>query len=514
MYPLFVFFVYADDIRGSEINSRLGWFFLLIALSYVIRNKTLFGVLLAPFFIAGIVDLFYTSTFQNLFEANLVRVLTDTDSSESYEFLSVYINWLNLTIITLYFIVFVYLIRVLRLLPPVKLKEKIVIVLGSIMFVVAVQQIMFHERFKDVLPGSFGQITDGLNKYFVVKREMENRPILLSEYTENVSLQKSESPQTYIVVIGESAVRDHHSLYGYPRQTNPMLEKLKDELVLFDDVISPYAVTYLSLSHILTQMNLENGMKFTDSLSLVGLAGKAGFKTWWLSNQPPYEGTTLSLSLVADEVKYVIDSGKTDSDLLPEIKKALVDEAKHKVIFVHLRGSHMTYEKRYPADYDYFVDSSGIKIYTDKPTEKQIKVVNAYDNSIRYSDAVVSEIIDNLKKEEKVAGLVYFSDHGEEVYDYKDFIGHELKRVTPEMFEIPFFVWKSKSYSNNFPVKVESMITNKSKPILADDFFHFGLCFMGIKTSLYQPKLSSCDNRFAPKTRKVAGYTYEDGQLK
>ena len=513
MYPLFVFFVYADDVRGSEINSRLGWFFLLIALSYIVRNKFLFGLVLIPFFIAGIVDLFYTSTFHHLFEASLVRVLTDTDTSETIEFLSVYINWLNLIVITFYIVGFIYLIKSLRLLPPEKLKEKIVLVIGSLMFVVAIQQIMFHERFKDVLPGAFGQITDGLNKYFAVKKEMENRPILLSDFSEDVSLENSEKSQVYLVVIGESAVRGHHSLFGYQRQTNPLLEKIDNELILFDDVISPYAVTYLSLSHVLTQMNLNNQMNFTDSLSLVGLSSKAGFKTWWLSNQPQYEGTTLSLSLVADEVRYVINSGVTDSSLLPEIKKALADEAKHKVIFVHLRGSHMTYEKRYPQSRSHFVDASGIKIYTDKPTQKQIDVVNAYDNSIRYTDEVLRQIIDDLKKEKKISGLVYFSDHGEEVYDHKDFIGHELKRVSPEMFEIPFLVWTNDSYKEAFPSKHQSMVANRSKSILADDFFHFGLCFMGINSSLYNKELSFCDSDFVPKERKLAGYTYQDGEL-
>lgn len=513
MYPLFVFFVYADQVRGSEINARLGWFFLLIALSYVIRNKVLFGIILIPFFVAGVVDLFYTSTFQHLFEASLVRVLTDTNSGETYEFLSVYINWLNIAIVTLYLAGFVYLMKELRLLPPVRLKEKLVMVLGAILFMVAVQQIMFHERFKDVLPGAFGQITDGLNKYFTVKAEMAKRPVLLAEYSEKVSLERPEQAQVYIVVVGESAVRGHHSLYGYQRQTNPVLEKLKSELVLFDDVISPYAVTYLSLGHILTQMNLDNGKHFTESLSIVGLASKAGYKTWWISNQPKYEGTTLSLSLVADEVDYGASSGKTDSHLLPAIKKALADSAQHKVIFVHLRGSHMTYEKRYPQEYNHFVDSKGVEIYTDIPTDKQVQVVNAYDNSIRYSDSVIGGIINNLKQNDVVSGLVYFSDHGEEVYDYKDFIGHELKRVSPKMFEIPFFVWTNEAYKKSYPEKIKNMSENKSKPVLADDFFHFGLCFMGIDATLSQEVVSPCDSGFISKSREVAGYTYENGAL-
>jgi heptose-I-phosphate ethanolaminephosphotransferase len=523
MYPLLVFVVLAEEFRESELTARLGWLILLIGVSYVFRSRLFFVSLLIPFALSGVVDLFYTTTFNQQFESHLVRVLTDTDSQESLEFISVYFSWTNLAIVLVYLLGLVYLGRQLELFRPMGWRAKITVFLGGLMLLVATQQLLFHERFKDVLPGALGQMADGLQKYFAVQHELAQRPKLLAAFDEPVGLEKAETAQTYVVVIGESAARGHHGLYGYGRDTNPQLGAIRDELIVLDDVIAPFAVTYLSLSHTLTEKSLQNDKPFAESLSLVGLAKKAGFKTWWISNQPRYEGTTLSLSLVADEVRYVTDDGKTDSHLLPAVGDALADAARHKVIFVHLRGSHMTYDKRYPPEFDYFKDAQGVAIYTEQPSAQQVAVVNAYDNSIRYTDFVVRGIIDRLKQSvgsqkaggasPAAAGLVYFADHGEEVYDYKDFIGHELKRVSAPMFEIPFVVWTNEGYQQVFADKVERLRQQRTQAFLNDDFFDFGLCFMGIQTSLAKAASSPCEAGYQPKPRVVAGKRYENGQL-
>ncbi|WP_040727887.1 phosphoethanolamine transferase [Thiomicrorhabdus sp. Kp2] len=512
MFPLIAFLLMAEEFHESEITARMGWLILLIAFSYLVRIRFLYLLVLLPFVLSGVVDLFYTSTFNQQFEASLVRVLTDTDSQETQEFLSVYLGPFNLSILALYFAGLFYLGRELKFFRPQSFKTKLLVVGGVLMLIVAVQQIWFHDRYKDVLPGAFGQMTDGVKKYYQVQNEMKKRPELLANYQLPV-LKEEAKPQTYIVVIGESAARKHHGLFGYQRNTNPLLESIKKDLILFNDVVSPFAVTYLSLSHTLTEKNLNNKTEFADSLSIVGLSKKAGFKTWWISNQPKYEGTTLSLSLVADHAEYVSGSGGYDEVVLPAVERALKDKSSHKVIFVHLRGSHMTYNKRYPQTYQVFDNKKGIEIYSKEPSKKQIEVVNAYDNSIVYTDKILFELIQSLETKDSISGLVYFADHGEEVYDYKDFIGHELKRITPVMFEVPFIVWVNDLYKNRFQEKVTAMKSQHKMPFLNDDFFDFGLCFMGIDADISKQSSSPCEPNFTPKKRVVAGQLYQDGKL-
>lgn len=516
IFPLISFLILTDDFRESEYSARVGWLILLTSFAYVFRRKWLYLLLLIPFFISGLVDLFYTSTFQQQFESPLFRVLADTDFHEASEFLNNYLGAFNASIILLYVLGFIYLGTKTKMFRVETFKSKLLISAGLLMLIVAVQQTLFYERFKDVIPGAIGQSIDGYAKYLKLQDEMSMRPQLLANFNGKLSLQ-SDKPQTYVVVIGESAVRKHHSLFGYQRQTNPLLEKIRDDLILFDDVLSPFAITYLSLSHTLSQQRVGQAKPFTESLSSVGVAKKAGFKTWWISTQASYEGTTLSLSLVADESVYLTDKEKLDAAVIDKIKVALADESKHKVIFVHIRGSHMTYSKRYPESFDYFKDDQGIDIYTQSPSKKQIEITNAYDNSIRFTDSILYQIIDlldnNSKARSAMAGLVYFSDHGEEVYDYKDFIGHELKRTTPVMFEIPFLVWANTYYKDVFNDKYLSMKQNKGLPFLNDDFFDFGLCFMGIESELANEASSPCENKYLPKQRIVGGKRYINGKL-
>ncbi len=514
LFPLVAFLLMVDDYRESEVSARIGWLLLLVAFSYVVRIKWFYLLILLPFVISGIIDLFYSSTFSQQFEAPLFRVLTDTDVQESTEFLSNYLSPFNVGILLIYIAGFIYLGSKAALFAPESFKSKLLVSVGVLMMVVAVQQIWFYERFKDVLPGALGQVVDGYKKYQTLQEESLKRPELLAKYDVPV-LKRSDEPQTYIVVIGESASRKHHSLFGYQRKTNPELEAIKNELILFNDVVSPYAVTYLSLSYTLTQKRINNDLEFTQALSSVGLAKKAGFKTWWISTQPKFEGTTFSLSTVADETVYLNDGSLKDAAVFAEVEKALQDKSKHKVIFVHIRGSHMTYEKRYPQNFERFKTQDGLKLYTDSPTGEQVDVSNAYDNSILYTDYVVAEIIDLIKQYSAttITGLTYFADHGEEVYDYKDFIGHELKRVTPVMFEIPFVVWTNKAYQQSFSEQYNAMLDQHNVPFLNDDFFDFGLCFMGIETGLAKEARSPCEINYQPKERWVAGRHYKDGRF-
>jgi heptose-I-phosphate ethanolaminephosphotransferase len=340
--------------------------------------------------------------------------------------------------------------------------------IGVTMLIIAAQQLAYHERYRDVLPGTMGQLADGWSKYLQLQSELANRPKKLKEWEGSVVKESFSKPQTYVVVIGESATRGHHSIYGYQRETNPELEKLKNELIIFDKMKSSYAVTYLALAETLTNSSRQRPIPFTETVDVVGLSKLAGFDTWWLSTQPKNEGTTLSASSFADHRRY--KSG-LDEVLLPEFDKALASEQKDKVIFVHIRGSHLSYHKRYPENFNHFTKRKNIRIYTRDPTQQQIDVVNAYDNSIRYTDWFLKQLIEKLKGLDGINALVYFSDHGEEVYDYEDFVGHELKRTTPVMFEVPFFIWTNQEYQHKKTNAYNQLRSFSNKMGKTDQFF-------------------------------------------
>jgi heptose-I-phosphate ethanolaminephosphotransferase len=162
----------------------------------------------------------------------------------------------------------------------------------------------------------------------------------------------STKPQTYVIVVGESLNRNHMSLYGYDRETTPNLNRLSSEFIKFDNVVSAFAQPRPSLSVSLTEADTVNGLTEAKAISLLGAMKKAGFKTWWISNQQPLRKPTTAMAALADVEHFIshdfhgVEVNRYDGYLLPSVKAAIADKAPHKVIFVHLMGSHLQYTNR------------------------------------------------------------------------------------------------------------------------------------------------------------------------
>lgn len=261
-------------------------------------------------------------------------------------------------------------------------------------------------------------------------------------------------PRTYVFIVGESANRNHLSLYGYKRNTTPKLEAMRDELAVFEDVISPDTHTIPSLRKVLLFSELQKGDTILTSPSVLTLLNSAGFTTYWISNQAVnVEGAT-GVRLFAEDAKQVSflnmarDEGRSvsyDSVLLPELEKILGSSVERKAIFIHLMGSHLTYALRYPPEFGVFSSTDDIPT---KPwrTESEKQYVNTYDNSIRYTDHIVSSVINAVKRKGGDAFVVYFSDHGQEVYDTRPVRGQIANDPSKHMLDIPFLCWFSPEY--------------------------------------------------------------------
>lgn len=263
-------------------------------------------------------------------------------------------------------------------------------------------------------------------------------------------------PRTYVFIIGESANRNHLSLYGYKRKTTPKLEAMRDELVVFDDVISPDTHTIPSLRKVLLFSELQKGGNVLASPSVLTLLNNAGFATYWISNQAVnVEGAT-GVRLFAEDAGQVSflnmarDEGRSvsyDAVLLPELQKILDNVEPCKAIFIHLMGSHLTYALRYPPEFGVFSSTEDIPTMPWR-SESEKHYVNTYDNSIRYTDYIVSSIISAVKQKGGDAFVVYFSDHGQEVYDTRPVRGQIANDPSKHMLDIPFLCWFSPEYQS------------------------------------------------------------------
>jgi len=257
---------------------------------------------------------------------------------------------------------------------------------------------------------------------------------------------KINNKQVYVLVIGESATKTHMGLYNYYRQTTPLLKKLEDNLVVYNNVITPHTHTITALEKVLTVANYENPKKQFDG-SVIQLFNRAGFKTYWISNQRPagfYDTFVTALSKSSDKRFFINTAHNSyqtpfDEQLFIPLQKCLDETADKKLIIVHLLGSHADYSQRFPKSYQKFITIP----QTQFKNTAAYSTINQYDNSILYTDYIVSEVIDKIKKQNCNSFVMYLSDHGEDVYQTTNTAYHTETKGTKPMYQIPFILWQS-----------------------------------------------------------------------
>ena len=332
------------------------------------------------------------------------------------------------------------------------------------------------------------------------------RKDLAQETNPNLSViaNKTDS-QVGVVIIGEATSRWHMQLYGYNRETNPLLMEIKDELLVFNDVIAPNVMTIRSLEKALT-LKCYEGFDVENNFSVVQLANQSDFETFWISNQEPV-GYTESIPTIigsAAKTKEFIatdDYSHTiyDENLLPRINSALKSKEGRKIIFVHLIGTHRVYSKRYPDEYSHF---KGVNERTKYKTEYSKDKVNEYDNAIRYNDYVVREIIEQVRSMNENSFVVYFSDHGDDVFDTQDFVGHHGNKASKPMHDIPFLAWFSESYKLKNP-RFDSIFNNLDKPHALEDFIYGFSDLIDVDYKAYDSSRSIFNKDYKIKTRWI-----------
>lgn len=240
------------------------------------------------------------------------------------------------------------------------------------------------------------------------------------------------------------------SLYGYPLKTTPSLDSLGGEIFRYKDVISSSSSTFVSINNMFSFANNDTslGLSWYKKGNLPDIMKVAGYKTYWISNQtaPFLSDDICDVVVYRDkEVAEELKDELYDEQILFLLKDSISRSDSIRFVVVHLWGSHFTYKKRYPSEYSVFSAKNEIK----GKTEEQKQCIAEYDNSVLYNDYIVSSIIRFFQEEESL--IIYVSDHGEEVYDFRNFAGRYPDKVTRYMLEIPMLVYVSDSLKNHYP---------------------------------------------------------------
>ncbi|HEX9825498.1 MAG TPA: sulfatase-like hydrolase/transferase [Flavobacteriaceae bacterium] len=425
---------------------------LLISPLYVFYNSkwnAVYIILAFLFFcICTYFETAYYYLFNTYFSPSAVFVVLDSSLNEASEFIGFYMD-VPLMVFTLVFwmVSLVLLFKVKSLLPlSLQRSRKNTIKIG-----VTVLAIVVFLKISTLIVFNLPYLLVKSNvEYYQESKKIGDYESNKAGNFHNVMRPKSEEEELYVIIIGESTNRSHFGLYGYYRQTTPELNKLKDELLIYNDVISPHAYSIGALTKILTLANYESPENITKG-SIIQLINSAGFDTYWLSNQRPigpYESLITKISLSSKHHKFLTTTiaGKSkvlDGELFNEFNKTLKDiKRKKNVIFLHMMGTHHQYENRYPKAFNKFKDEP-ISNFNSKESHKKI---NSYDNAILYNDFLIAEAIKKVKTLNIKSFVLFFSDHGEEMFNDLDMAGHNEDIYSKNMLDIPFILWESTKY--------------------------------------------------------------------
>jgi len=404
----------------------------------------------------------YFFIYQQEFSQSVIFIMFESNVSEAGEYMTQYFAWWMVPAFLAHTAVGYFLWTRLRpvYLPRAKaLVAATAILVGVIGYPLVKQTVRtgsFAEGFEKfetrIEPAVPWQMAVAYHRYLDTLANMQQMLHSASNVAplHNFKDAAAHQPATLVLVIGESTNRQRMSLYGYPRSTTPELDKLKDQLTVFDNVITPRPYTIEALQQVLTFADEENPELYLSTPSLVAMMKQAGYKTFWITNQQTMTKRNTMLTTFseqADEQVYLNNNrnqnaAQYDGDVIEPFNKALADAAPRKLIVVHLLGTHMSYQYRYPSTFDKFKDRNGVPAGV---RDDQLPTYNSYDNAVLYNDFVVSSLIKDYAKSDPNGFLVYLSDHGEDVFDSPGHgtLGRNENKPTAPMYTIPFIAWAS-----------------------------------------------------------------------
>lgn len=351
-----------------------------------------------------------------------VEVILESPRSETIEYLQSFLwpsDWVLLFLSVLYLVVLGYMLRARHKLTSAARSAV------ALLLVVCIA-LLFHFRSRisaDDWPQY--QLANAAHEARLRLELLADRGFFLAQHP----LPPADCTRRYekiVIVIGESAVTDHMSAFGYHRKTTPFADRSSPYAFA---TLSPANLTRVSLAMMLTSAGPGDFGKFYESPSLVGQLRACGYETLWISNQGRVGRQDSIVTSVANEADRQVflnelsyKDVKKDGLVIAELDRLEAFQATGQATFIHLIGSHIRYDLRYPRGF-------GFPRVRDR--------VDAYDNSILYTDFVLSQLYERFRSRGLL--FVYVSDHGEVVSN--GLHGHAFTPGYQEEFRAPLLIW-------------------------------------------------------------------------
>lgn len=400
----------------------------------------------------------------------------------------------------------------------IQLKSKMLHITGSFVVVLALLFVFYIDyaaifRENRDLKGMISPqnvIASSLS-YYHKKAPKQNLPLVI--YGEDAyqikKVTQTAQPKLMVLVIGETARAESFALNGYARATNPQLSKQK--IINFTQVSSCGTATAVSLPCMFSGMTRQN---YDEALAshregLLDLAQRAGYKVTWIENNSGCKGVCNRVEIyqIPEEIKRKwCNSEECYDEILVESLKAYIlqlpkNDQTPRLVVLHQMGSHgPAYYKRSTAQYQPFqptCESNAIQGCSAQ------QLLNSYDNSIVYTDHVLSQIIDVLKPiQHYQTGFWYLSDHGESTGEHGLYLHGAPYAIAPtQQTHIPMMMWFSDQWKAQAAQQVICLTQQQQKVLSQDNLFPTLLDLLDIQSQVINKNNDLLQTCATPQTR-------------
>lgn len=297
--------------------------------------------------------------------------------------------------------------------------------------------------------------------------------------------------EIYLFIIGETARGENWQLGGYGRNNNPRLSH-EGNSVFFPRAITESNTTHKSVPMIMSFASAENFDSINHYKSIITAMKEAGFHTGFFSNQAPNNSFTELFGNEADNVRYTDFSTANhpyDSSLLPMLRQALADTTHaKKFIVLHTYGSHFLYRDRYPREFAKFLPDDAI----DANAGHRNDLINAYDNTILYTDSFLADAIGLLRATGCKSALLYSADHGEDIFDdQRERFLHASPNPTYHQLHVGMLIWLSDTMTALHPELMTNLRRNSSLGVSPQkSMFNTAIELAGVNTPRFDASQS------------------------
>ena len=474
-------------------------------------------ILASILIVVGGFSAYFVNSLGVVITADQIQNMLQTDVREVRDLLSV-----RLVVWSVLFVLLpLVLVWSVKIQPTHFARQLLQKTLGSVVSIVLILGLLFcfyvdyaaifreHRDLKGMLSPQ-NAIASSLS-YYKKKAPKQNLPLL--RYGEDAHLiqraQTGIAPKIMLLVVGETARAESFSLNGYAKNTNPELSKLP--VINFTQVSSCGTATAVSVPCMFSGMPRQN---YDEQLAnhregLLDIAQHAGYQVTWIDNNSGCKGACDRVQQyqipAALKQKWCDASGECLDEILVDSLQAYLaqldpkDRRSH-LIILHQMGSHgPAYFKRSTVAYQPFQPTCNSNAIQGCSADA---LRNTYDNSIVYTDHVLSQLIQTLEQQKHYqTGFWYLSDHGESTGEHGLYLhGAPYSMAPTQQTHVPMLMWFSEAWQQQNSAQVNCLKAQRQATLSQDNLFPSLLSLLDVNSKVIDPKNDMLNQCSAPYT--------------